>query len=407
MNRIFSTIFAGNASPLDPESRTIFINECTDLFDRLSKNLTEYSKSLQTLMSSEYGVTHDFHRFGYRFDPEDEKSSISLFVSILSSVGNMGNKMIGQLELRKKEIDGQLLRVNEMPARLSAYTKFIKGKKPDDPAVLNAFNSLKFDCTSEIIDQCIRLCGSHFKICFSGSSLIQPVMENQVPQWRQVCYAAQDTSLAIRKTAPMAGDALLTRGCTTRIFETDLSKLPLIPGYGIPQVLFDTSNALLNIPGTLEQVGLLRENAARRDLDEVKNAYDQGQIVNIWRYSPNVIAGTMKLWIRELPDSVIPGKIGASFAAAAQEGPVKLKKLLNELPEVNRRCLHKLIEVGYNVAKHSDKNKMTADNVAIVFGPIIIRREDELNPLTSIANLNALAKNLIENYNILFGPFNF
>ena len=64
-----------------------------------------------------------------------------------------------------------------------------------------------------------------------------------------------------------------------------------------------------------------------------------------------------------------------------------------------------MMEVGVHVAKHSANNKMTIENVAIVFGPIIIRREDELNPLTQMTNLNTLAQNFMKNYDVIFGSF--
>jgi len=406
MNRIFNAIFSGSTAPLDPQSRTLFINEATELLDRLVRDLGEYSKSIQAMMGSEYSVTHDFHRFGFKFDPEDEKTSIGEFVSTLSSVGHMGNTVCTMLEERKKEIDGQLRRATELRARINAFLKFSRGKNPSDPAVLNAFDSLKLDFTSEILDQSIRLYDGHFRFCHDVEGLLSPVMQNTVPHWRTRCCSIQDNSLEIRKAAvPMSGDGLLTRGCSTAIFGVPLQQLPLVPGYGIPQILFDTSNAILRTPGILDQEGLFRLSASKTDLMKIKGAYDQGQNVCIWEYEPNAIAGTMKLWLRELPDSVIPAKIGVKFAAAAKDDPLKIKSFLRELPEVNRRCLHKMMEVGYHVAKHSASNKMTSDNVSVVFGPIIIRREDELNPLTQIANLNALANNMLKNYEIIFGPF--
>ena len=61
---------------------------------------------------------------------------------------------------------------------------------------------------------------------------------------------------------------------------------------------------------------MFRLSPSKSDLDKVKAAYDQGQNVNIWACDPHVIAGVMKSWFRELPDYVIPSRIGAKFAAA-------------------------------------------------------------------------------------------
>jgi len=405
MNKIFTVIFSGSSAPIDPSSRKVFIDESIELLDRLIKDLGSHSENIKKLIGSEYSVTHDFHRFAFKFDPEDERTSIGEFVSILSGVGHMGNTMCTMLQERQKEIDAQLRRVTELRARFDAFNKFSKGKNPNDAAVSSAFNTLKLDFTSEIIDQCKRLQISHFKFSQDAQQVLKPAIDTKVPAMQNRCCIMQDNCLKVRKSAPMIADAQLNRGCTTRVFETPLDQLPLVPGYGIPQVLFDTSDALLNTPGVLDQEGLFRLSASRNDLAKAKTAYDLGQNVNIWSYDANVIAGLMKQWFRELPDSVIPAKIAVKFAAAAQESPATIKSYLPELPEVNRRCLHKLIEVGYNVALHCASNKMTAENVSIVFGQLIIRREDELNPLTQVPNLNALACNMIKNYDAIFGPF--
>ena len=87
------------------------------------------------------------------------------------------------------------------------------------------------------------------------------------------------------------------------------------------------------------------------------------------------------------------------------ESPQKLKSLLDLLPTVNRRCLHRLMEVGVRVSEYSSVNLMTLDNIARIYGPNIIRREDDLNPMTQVANLISLALNMLKNYNVIFGPF--
>jgi len=405
MNRLFNNILSGSDAPTDPRTTSLFVNNCCEFLDRLIGDLSKQSQSLDAVIRAQYNVTHDYQRFGYGFDPEDDKSALSEYISSLSRVGAMGIAMCDLFEGLKKEIDGLHKRATEMRGRFNAYLKFSKSCS-DKAAVKNAFDSLKLDFTSEILDECIRMYNGNLSFCQQGVQLLQPVVDSDALTWRDRCCSLQKHCLVVRsRTKPMSGDAALTRGSPARIFGTPLGDLPLIPGFGIPQILFDTTEALINVPGMLDQEGLFRVGPCATDLAEVKAAYDKGQNVVISSCDPHVITGILKMWLRELPDSLIPAKIAVKFAAAANDDPTVLKDLLPILPTVNRRCLHKLMEVGVYVTQHSYRNKMTADNIARIFGPNIIRREDELNPLTQVANLITLANNMLVNYDIIFGPF--
>jgi len=406
MNRIFNTIFDDRNLATDPQQRMIFVNACSEFLDRLIADLTAETKCLGELVSYNSRMTHDYQRFAYGFDPEDESSRLFGFISALTSVGHMGVTMCTLFEQYKNELDGLLLRATAMRGRFNAFPVFAKKVGIDKKETRDAFDSLKFDFTSEILDHCVRLYGTNLDFCKRGVEVLQPFVEAKTPEWTTNCCALQKRSLEVRKVStPKIGDAALNRGVATPVFGTHLNKLLLTPGYGIPQILFDTSEAIMSNPKVLSTEGLFRVAASKSQLEEVKEMYDKGQNVVISAYDPHIIAGVMKLWLRELPDSVIPAKIAVKFAAAAGDNPIKLKELLPLLPDVNRRCLHKLIQVGVRVAKFSSTNKMTPDNVARIFGPNIIRREDELNPLTQVANLITLANNLIVNYDVIFGPF--
>ena len=63
--------------------------------------------------------------------------------------------------------------------------------------------------------------------------------------------------------------------------------------------------------------GLFRVAAAKSALDNVKSAYDKGLNFAMKKQNAHVIAGALKLWLRELPDSIIPSRqIAVQFAAA-------------------------------------------------------------------------------------------
>ena len=65
----------------------------------------------------------------------------------------------------------------------------------------------------------------------------------------------------------------------------------------------------------LNSEGLFRLSPNLKEMNGLKAAYDKGLNVAIKQSDPHVIAGLMKLWLRELPDSIIPSKqIAVQFA---------------------------------------------------------------------------------------------
>jgi len=406
MNKIFATAFSDQDIPLDAQQRTTFITSCSEFLDRLIADLTKESECFGNVISLNSKMTHDYQRFAYGFDPEDENTPVFGFISALASVGQMGITMCTLFQQYKEELDGLLRSATAMRERFKAYPAFAKRAGVDSPAAKSLFESLKLDFISDILDHCIRNYDMNFEFCKNGCEVLKPFMDKNIPCWTSSCCAMQKKSFAVRNaTPPNNGDALLTRGTVAPIFGTPLKQLQLVPGYGIPQILFDTSEAILNNPAHLKTEGIFRVGCSAAALSGIKSAYDKGVNVVVPSLNVHLITSLMKSWLRELPDSVIPAKIAVKFCANAGADPRQLKENLSLLPEVNRRCLHKVMEVGVRVSQYSSFNMMTADNVARIFGPNIIRREDELNPLTQVANLITLAHNFIANYDIIFGPF--
>ena len=90
---------------------------------------------------------------------------------------------------------------------------------------------------------------------------------------------------------------------------------------------------------------------------------------------PNVVASALKLYLRELPDSLIPQKLASKFEAAAalpsaEQAPLLLE-LMEEVPPLNRLMLGWLTVHMTHVAQQSSVNKMSLPNLVIVFSPTL------------------------------------
>ncbi|KAM4549222.1 rho GTPase-activating protein SYDE2 isoform 1-T1 [Odontesthes bonariensis] len=106
----------------------------------------------------------------------------------------------------------------------------------------------------------------------------------------------------------------------------------------------------------------------------------------------NVITGVLKDYLRELPYPLItkqlyeavlecmatrPLKIGAAGCENDQADSEHTVSLLENLPEVERMTLRKLLDHLKLVASYQEVNKMTCQNLAVCFGPVLLSQRQE------------------------------
>ncbi|XP_044216727.1 rho GTPase-activating protein SYDE2 isoform X2 [Thunnus albacares] len=106
----------------------------------------------------------------------------------------------------------------------------------------------------------------------------------------------------------------------------------------------------------------------------------------------NVITGVLKDYLRELPYPLItkhlyeavlesmavrPLRIGAGGCENDQADSEHTVSLLENLPEVERMTLRKLLDHLKLVASYQEVNKMTCQNLAVCFGPVLLSQRQE------------------------------
>uniref|UniRef100_A0A8C7FXQ1 Synapse defective Rho GTPase homolog 2 n=1 Tax=Oncorhynchus kisutch TaxID=8019 RepID=A0A8C7FXQ1_ONCKI len=106
----------------------------------------------------------------------------------------------------------------------------------------------------------------------------------------------------------------------------------------------------------------------------------------------NVITGVLKDYLRELPYPLItkhlyeavldsmakrPLRIGAGGCENDQADTEQTVSLLENLPVVERLTLRRLLDHLKLVASHHDVNKMTCQNLAVCFGPVLLSQRQE------------------------------
>ncbi|KAM9320450.1 rho GTPase-activating protein 9 [Gastrophryne carolinensis] len=97
----------------------------------------------------------------------------------------------------------------------------------------------------------------------------------------------------------------------------------------------------------------------------------------------HVITGALKMFFRELPEPLIPFSMFDEFVSAVQipdqsERIETMKDLVSNLPEPNYDTLKYIVCHLNSVKEQCEKNRMTTQNIGIVFGPTLMRPEKEL-----------------------------
>nr|XP_039270216.1 rho GTPase-activating protein 12-like isoform X1 [Styela clava] len=97
----------------------------------------------------------------------------------------------------------------------------------------------------------------------------------------------------------------------------------------------------------------------------------------------HVITGALKMFLRELPEPVIPFTFFDKFIATCKISDKNsrhdaTKSLIRALPKPNKETLKYLLLHFCKVVEHSESNRMQVQNIAIVFGPTLLLKPPEL-----------------------------
>uniref|UniRef100_A0A3Q1NNP7 Rho GTPase-activating protein 26 n=1 Tax=Bos taurus TaxID=9913 RepID=A0A3Q1NNP7_BOVIN len=120
------------------------------------------------------------------------------------------------------------------------------------------------------------------------------------------------------------------------------------------------------------------------------------------------ITSALKTYLRMLPGPLMMYQFQRSFIKAAklenQESRVsEIHSLVHRLPEKNRQMLQLLMNHLANVANNHKQNLMTVANLGVVFGPTLLRPQEEtVAAIMDIKFQNIVIEILIENHEKIF-----
>uniref|UniRef100_A0A8C9RGM1 Rho-GAP domain-containing protein n=1 Tax=Scleropages formosus TaxID=113540 RepID=A0A8C9RGM1_SCLFO len=176
----------------------------------------------------------------------------------------------------------------------------------------------------------------------------------------------------------------------------------------------------------LQTLGIFRVGSSKKRVRQLRDDFDQGADVLLdEEHSVHDVAALLKEFLRDMPDPLLPRELYFAFlhttALKEAEQLPYLQLLLYLLPPCNCDTLLQLLELLFTVQNHAEDalgpdgqevsgNKMTAANLAVIFGPNLLQRERgferDASPqaldIEDSAAVIAVTQQLIQNYKRLF-----
>ncbi|XP_071633395.1 rho GTPase-activating protein 21 isoform X5 [Temnothorax longispinosus] len=160
---------------------------------------------------------------------------------------------------------------------------------------------------------------------------------------------------------------------------------------------------IYRVPGNTAAIGQLTDN--------VNRGFENINFQDPKWSDVNVISSLLKSFFRQLPDSLLTADLYPMFIDADKiEDPQRrmttIRKLLRDLPEHHFETLKYLMQHLKKIVEHSEINKMEAKNLAIVFGPTLVRasgsRDNMVTMVTDMSHQCRIVESLLNNVDWFF-----
>ncbi|XP_053356561.1 rho GTPase-activating protein 36 isoform X2 [Clarias gariepinus] len=203
------------------------------------------------------------------------------------------------------------------------------------------------------------------------------------------------------------------------------TKLSLNPIYRqVPRVMERCCQHIVTYG--LQTVGIFRVGSSKKRVRQLREDFDSGtDVVLDDEHSVHDVAALLKEFLRDMPDPLLPRELYCAFLHAnslwGADQLTYLQQLLYLLPPCNCDTLLRLLSLLHTVQEHAHDsvgpdqqavpgNKMTAANLAVIFGPNLLQKEKgsekELKPeamgIEDSAAIISVTLLFIQHYKYLF-----
>ncbi|XP_024149814.1 SLIT-ROBO Rho GTPase-activating protein 3 isoform X2 [Oryzias melastigma] len=156
----------------------------------------------------------------------------------------------------------------------------------------------------------------------------------------------------------------------------------------------------INLNG-LHHEGIFRVPGSQMEVNNLKEAFERGEDpLAERRYNMDTVAGVLKLYFRGMKNPLFPTDTTYQLLELAQiqndaERAAQFKMVISSYPEPIIIVMRYLFAFLHHVSQYSDENMMQPYNLAVCFGPNLVRGPHEDDFVTLQPQINFLVKNLI------------
>ncbi|XP_072832105.1 rho GTPase-activating protein 10 isoform X3 [Vicugna pacos] len=181
---------------------------------------------------------------------------------------------------------------------------------------------------------------------------------------------------------------------------------------GKEAVFYSFNRAIIPRPegsAQLDKMGftILRKCISAVEARDVKTC-NEVDLENSVDWEVKTITSALKQYLRSLPEPLMTYELHGDFIVPAKSGSPESRVnaihfLVHKLPEKNKEMLDILVKHLTNVSNHSKHNLMTVANLGVVFGPTLMRPQEEtVAAIMDLKFQNIVVEILIENHEKIF-----
>ncbi|KAH8548383.1 hypothetical protein BGW37DRAFT_431011 [Umbelopsis sp. PMI_123] len=161
----------------------------------------------------------------------------------------------------------------------------------------------------------------------------------------------------------------------------------------------------------LDFEGIYRKSGGASQMRFIQQAFDQGEAIDLTDDDQFndicAITSVLKTYFRELPNPLLTYELHSKFIDAISNKPrddqiQTFYQLVQQLPTENYNTLKYLMLHLDKVRQNSADNLMTAKNIAVVFGPSLMRDMDANRDLLEMNFKNAAIEFILNHIYVLF-----
>ncbi|XP_064813709.1 SLIT-ROBO Rho GTPase-activating protein 3-like isoform X2 [Oncorhynchus masou masou] len=193
---------------------------------------------------------------------------------------------------------------------------------------------------------------------------------------------------------------------THKLFTGDMLSFIKASGQAIP-VVVESCIRFINLNG-LHHEGIFRVPGSQAEVNSLRDAFERGEDpLADSRCDMDLVAGVLKLYFRTLENPLFPQDSTSQLLEYAEidnetERAAQLKSVISSYPPPVIIVMRYLFAFLHHVSQYSDENMMQPYNLAVCFGPSLVRGLQDEDVVTLQPQINSLVKGLILQHESIF-----